>query len=162
VHGRELDRLVTISAGVAAACALGVAVCGFLPWYGLESTVRPGSTVELTVSLWGDERGDIVLALFLAAGIALAALTVAIRVTARPTPAAWLICVGAAAALLVALLIVIARVGDPPGISGTRYGAILALVLAIASAVAAAVAARLSRPADRRSGAPPGPPSPRS
>jgi hypothetical protein len=138
-------RVATASA-VAAACGLGVVLCGFLPWYGLESTVRAGATVELTVSLWGDDRGDLALAMFLAAGIGLSALTVAIRLTARPTRAAWAICVGAVIAYLLALLVVIARAGDAPGLSSTRFGAILAAVLAGVATAAAAVAARLSRP----------------
>ena len=138
-------RVATASA-VAAACGLGVVLCGFLPWYGLESTVRAGATVELTVSLWGDDRGDLALAVFLAAGIGLSALTVAIRLTARPTRAAWAICVGAAIAFLLALLVVIARAGDAPGLSSTRFGAILAAVLA-GVATAAAASRRPAQPA---------------
>jgi hypothetical protein len=144
-----------IASGVAAICGIGVFICGYLPWYGLESTVRAGTTVELTVSLWGDDRGDLLLVLLLAAGVGLAAFNVAIRVTARPTPFAWGLCLAGAVAFLVALLIVITRAGDTPGLSGARYGGTLAVVLAVVAAAAAALSARLSRPA-ARSGAPPG------
>jgi hypothetical protein len=151
------------ASAVAAACGVAVFLCGFLPWYGLESTVRAGTTVELTVSLWGDERGDLLLALFLAVGIALAALAAATPFLkgVRP-PLGWWISVAAAVCFLVVLLIVIARVAEPPGLSGTRFGAVVALILAIVATATAALAARLSRPGSPRSGGQPGPTSRRS
>ena len=150
--GRSWAAAVDLPAAAsafAAACGVGLFICGYLPWYGLESTVRAGATVELTVSLWGDDRGDLLLVLLLAAGVGLATFNAAVRLTARPAPGAWWICLGAAVAFLVVLLIVVARAGDTPGLSDTRYGATLAVLLAILAAVSAALAARLSRPGAR-------------
>jgi hypothetical protein len=146
---------------VAGACGLGVLGATLLPWYGIENMMRIGGSVQLEITLWGDDNRDLALAIALLAGVGLCAFTAAIRITARPTRAAWLVTLAATLAFVIALLIVIERVTDPPGASDLRYGALVALVFAIVAGAAAAIAALLSRRAEPPA-RPPAQPSPQS
>jgi hypothetical protein len=145
----------------AAACGLGVLGATLLPWYGMANMMRIGGSVQLSITLWGDDNRDLVLALALLAGVGMCAATAAIRLTARQTRAAWPLTLAAALAFVIALLIVTERATDPPGTTDLRFGALVALALAILSVVAAVAAAFLNRRAGPP-GHPPAPPSPQS
>ncbi|MET0749996.1 MAG: hypothetical protein ABWZ43_02955 [Solirubrobacterales bacterium] len=143
------DRRVALAAAVAAVCGIGVLLATVLAWYGVANAIRiGGGTVEVEVTMWGiDDGSDLLLVAALVAGIVISGLTVAVRLTARPTRAAWALGLAATVGFALALLLIVARVTDPPGPEGVdlRVGAIAGLILAVLATAASAIAARLGR-----------------
>ena len=143
------DRRVALAAAVAAVCGIGVLLATALAWYGVANAIRiGGGTVEVEVTTWGiDDGSDLLLVAALVAGIVISGLTVAVRLTARPTRAAWALGLAATAGFALALLLIVARVTDPPGPEGVdlRVGAIAGLILVVLATTASAVATRLGR-----------------
>jgi hypothetical protein len=136
-----VDRRVVALAAVAGACGLALLVTTLLPWYGATSAVRIGETVEIEATPWAaDGDLEVVMAVAILVGVAASAVTVGARLTARAAPPASRSSLVAALAFGLALLVVGIRLVDPPGSSGVKPAAVLALGLGAVAMGASVVA----------------------